>query len=615
MENSKLSRRALFGNILSKLRKSSNTIDPLFEKYSRKIFKGRRSSSIIFKDSVAVEQRVVAVEERVNPVTSGLAPYTGAWTTTEALHLVKRTGFGFKKSQVDALTNLSFTNAVNAVLNVNMAAPAPPINYYENQEADEGGIAYGADWTNNAIDHYWMGNGTNNNRGEGLKRWQFNLAVNQDVTIKEKMVLFWYHFIPIDFDAIEYSEKDYALTNSARICYRYMKMFRDNPVGNFKTLIRTMATQPAMMFYLNNEANTNTAPDENFAREIMELFTLGKDSAATYTQADVIQAAKVLTGWRVQNLNTPNEATVFVPALHSTGNKQFSAFFNNQIITNTGATELDTFIDMIFSKSTIVSQYICRRLYRFFVYYDIDSYIETNVIVPLAQHFVANNWNILPVLDRLFKSQHFFDMANRGVYIKSPFDLVIGTIRSFNLNIMPTQSNNFGAQYNILNFFNDQCYKINQGMGKVNNVAGWTAFYQNPNFHENWINSDSIQRRFYLIDRLFYGFDIDFNGANTRIEIDCIAFAKQYPNNVIANPNLLVSECIKYLLPLDLSLNQRNIIKTQTLLTGQTADYYWTDAWNAYNAAQSNTEFESIVRTRLRALLNTIVQYAEYQLT
>jgi uncharacterized protein (DUF1800 family) len=81
--------------------------------------------------------------------------------------------------------------------------------------------------------------------------------------------------------------------------------------------------------------------------------------------------------------------------------------FNNTVINSAGASELDALIDMIFTKSQVVSEYICRRLYRYFIYYDIDSTIESNIIIPLARTFVANNWEIEPVLNQLFKSQHF----------------------------------------------------------------------------------------------------------------------------------------------------------------------------------------------------------------
>lgn len=612
MGNSILTRRALFTKLLKRLLVNAQEKDPLFEKYSRKIYNGRRYSSLINpkKDQTS---KSGSETERVTNVTSGLAPYTGTWSTSEALHLLRRTGFGFQKKDVDTLLSLSMNQAVDLVLTIDSTPPKPPVNHYNNEKPDENGIPYGADWTNDAFSTNSIGNDTNANRTLSLSSWSLGLAFNQDITIREKMVLFWYHFIPIDFEFVKQSSNEFSNTNSARICYKYMKMFRDNATGNYKSLIRNMATQPAMMFYLNNQANTKSAPDENFAREVMELFTLGKEEASQYTEADVIQAAKVLTGWRVQNLNTINEATNFVDKLHDTSTKKFSSFFNNNAIANTGAGELDLFIDMIFSKSKVVSEYICRRLYRFFVYYDIDANIEANVIVPLAQHFVANNWNILPVLDKLFKSEHFFDMANRGVYIKSPLDVIVGTMRTFNLNYNVADATNYEAQYDLWNTFNYAMYDMQQAMGSIPNVAGWQAFYQKPSFHEYWINSNSIQRRYGLIEYFFYGFDIEKNGLTTRIEVDVIAFVKQFPNATCEDPNALVTECINYLLPIDFSLSAKNAIKTQTLLTGQDSDYYWSSAWRSYNNNPTDMNLQ-IVKTRIRSLLLTIVEFAEYQL-
>jgi uncharacterized protein (DUF1800 family) len=612
MGNNTLSRRALFTKILKRLLINAQEKDPLFEKYSRKIYNGRRYSSLT-NPKKSLTEKTGSVTERITNVTSGLATYSGIWSTSEALHLLKRTGYGFKKTDVDTVLSLGISQAVNLILTVGNTPPSPPINYYENENPDENGLPYGADWTNDAFATNDIGSDTNGNRTSGLSSWSLGLAFNQDITIREKMTLFWYHFIPVDFEFIKQSSNEFCNTNSARICYKYMKMFRDNATGNYKSLIRNMATQPAMMFYLNNQANTKSAPDENFAREVMELFTLGKDEDSQYTEDDVIQAAKVLTGWRVQNLNTLNEATNFVDNLHDTSTKKFSSFFNNTVIPNIGAGELDLFIDMIFSKSKVVSEYICRRLYRFFVYYDIDDNIEANVIVPLAQHFVANNWEILPVLDKLFKSEHFFDMANRGVYIKSPLDVIVGTMRTFNVNYNVEVPTDYEAQYHLWNQFNYAMYDMQQSIGAIPNVAGWQAFYQKPSFHEYWINSNSIQRRYALIEYLFYGFDLEKNGITTRIEVDVIAFVKQFPNAICEDPNLLVNECIQYLVPIDFSLNAKNAIKTQTLLTGQASDGYWTGAWKNYQS-NPNEMTESIVKIRIRSLLLTIVEFAEYQL-
>ena len=610
----KITRRDLFTSILGKI-KTQDIKDPLFEKYSRKVFKAR----VYQKNLETSSETNKGSDEfnRVTPVTSGLAPYTGSWTTVEALHLLRRTGFGYKKTDVDTLTAMNFDTAVNTVLTIDLTPPAPPVNAYQNSFADQNNLPYGQTWVDNPfpLNDYDSGGDTNNARIDMLRYWNLGNNLNQNLSIKEKMNLFWYHFIPIDYEIVRNGNGQYVSTNSARLCYSYLKMFSDNPAGNFKTLIRTMATHPAMMLYLNNQSNSNSSPDENFAREVMELFTLGKDPLSQYTEADVIQAAKVLSGWRLLNANSITPTTTFVPSLHNTSSKQFSSFFNNTIISNTGATELDTFIDMIFSKTKVVSEYICRRLYRFFVYYDIDATTETNIITPLALTFVANNWNIAPVLNQLFKSQHFFDMANRGVYIKSPYDLVLGTLRIFNLNYNVSDQTNFDAQYNVWKYFNNVTLRgLDQSQGIIPNVSGWPAFYQNPSFHEYWINSSTTQKRFSFLDRVFNGFNLTNNGLTTRIEVNLIGFVQQFPNATIENPDLLVDACLKYLLPIDLSTTQKNNLKVQTLLSGQITNYYWSDAWINYVNNPTNTTYTNTVKTRLKALLVTITQFAEYQL-
>ncbi len=620
MGTSALSRRDFFRTLTVK--PNPGPEDPLFEKYSRKTLGPRVYSNefVNFFTQGAESQGPAESSLRVGNVTSTLVPYAGTWTEREAIHLIRRTTFGFKKADVTALAAMTVSDAVNSMLAIDTTPPAPPVNWYNNLAVDAGGIAYGADVTNHAFATSTAeGQTSNHYRMDGLRRWMTGLATGQTNTIREKMHWFWYHFIPIDFESIFQSSNSYINVNSARIFYQYMKLFRDNALGNFKTLIRNVATQPAMMFYLNNQANSATAPDENFARELMELFTLGKEPLSQYTQDDVVAAAKVLTGWRVQNMNTLTASTNFVSSSHKTGPKQFSSFFNNTIINRTivaeGALELDDLLNMIFNKTQVVSEYICRRLYRYFVYYDIDANIETNIITPLAQTLVANGWNIKPVLEQLFKSEHFFDMANRGVYIKSPYDLVIGSLRTFNISANVSDAANYEAQYRVWGWFNDAaCLPMEQQMGSIPNVSGWNAYYQTPAYHEYWINTNTIQKRFTFLQQIFNGITLTYNTLATVIKVDVIAFAQQFANTTIREPNLLVAECIKYLLPVDLSLDQRNAIKQSTLLYGQITDTYWTTAWDNYYNTPANASYKTIVTDRLKNLLYTIVQLAEYQL-
>lgn len=605
------SRRNFFRSFLEEQAPQQPISDPLFEKYARKSLSARHYSEENIAGRMQNEEQAETTQ-RIGNVTSGLAPYTGQWTEWEVLHLIRRTNFGWKKSYVDELLLLDPSSAIDKILQIDTTPPAAPVNWYQNVFADENSLPYGADWTNDAFNGGTIGQTSNSYRVQSVRRWLFGLVLNGDNTIREKMTWFWYHFIPVDFDSVRQSPNAYAGTNSARILYRYMKLLRDNALGNFKTLIRSIAVEPAMMFYLNNQANSASAPDENFARELMELFTLGKDPASQYTQSDVVAAAKVLTGWRVQNLNSTNVSTNFVPSSHSTANKQFSAFFDNMIINYqsgpSGANELDALINMIFKKDQVVAQYICRRLYRYFIYYDIDNNIETNVIAPLAQTFIANNWNILPVLKQLFKSEHFFDVANRGVYIKSPYDLIAGTLNTFNVN---TKGNSIQNQYSIWSYFNDNIgLQIEQQMGTIPNVSGWNAYYQTPSYHEYWINSNSVQKRFKFIQDLFNG----YTQSGTAIKIDCIQFVKQFDLAIVLDPDMLVATCIKYLLPVDLSQSQKDSIKSSSLLGGQISNHYWPDAYDDYLANPTNATKKGVVDTRLKTLLSGICQLAEFQL-
>ncbi len=596
------SRRDLFRKFIIK---KTEDIDPLFEKYKRKDYNGRHYEPATKKDTTA----------RVGTITSGIDPYTGTWSTQQAIQLLRRTQFGYTKANVDAIVAMGMDTAVSALLTITSPAPSPPVNYYQNLQADENSLAYGADWTQDVFTTTAIGQSTNIYRINALTFWNLGLGLNQDLNIREKMTWFWYHFMPIDFASVRASQHSYCNNNSARISYDYIQNFRTNALGNFRSLIRNIATQPAMMYYLSNQDNTNTAPDENFAREVMELFTLGKDPLSQYTQDDVVAAAKVLTGWKVNNLNAYPTSASYINSRHDTTTKIFSSFFNNATIANQGSTEIDAFFDLIFTKTQVVSEYICRRLYRYFVYYDIDANIEANVITPLAQFFVASNWEIAPVLDKLFKSQHFYDMANVGVYIKSPFDLVIGSLRQFNLSANITDATNYQAQYNLWGTLtNNYLQTTSQVMGSVPNVSGWSAFYQNPNFHEYWINSNTIQKRSLFIDTIFNGSTFSNNGYTTILQVDVIAWVQQFPDATISDPDALVQACVDYLLPIDLSATVKSTLKTQDLLSNQTTNGYWTTAWQNYTSDPTNATYLSTVKTRLKGLLQTITQLAEYQL-
>ena len=190
-----------------------------------------------------------------------------------------------------------------------------------------------------------------------------------------------------------------------------------------------------------------------------------------------------------------------------------------------------------------------------------------------------------------------------------------GTVRTFNVNTTVSDPANYEAQYRVWSNFNDNiCLNMEQQAGTIPNVSGWNPFYQTPSFHQYWINTNTIQKRFKFLQDLFNGYNLTYNGLTTNIKVDVIAFVQLFGNTICADPNQLVATCIKYLIPVDLSTGQQASIKLNTLLSGQTTDSYWTTAWNNYIGAPTNTTFVNTVTTRLKSLLTTIVQLAEYQL-
>lgn len=363
-----------------------------------------------------------------------------------------------------------------------------------------------------------------------------------------------------------------------------------------------------MLRYLNGYLNVASAPDENYARELMELFTLGKGPGSQYTENDVKEAAKILTGWQI-NGNT--YTAVFTSNRHSSVNKTFSSFFNNTVITGrTGASagqlELTDLLNMIFATQE-AAKYIVRRFYRFFVYYAIDSNTEANVITPLADIFRSNNYDIKPVLSALFKSEHFFDVLNQNCYIKSPADHIIGSLREMN-TVFPVLTD-WDTNYGMWNFFYSSMANTGLTLHDPPNVSGLPAYYQEPLFHEIWINSDSLPKRNQFTDTMSNN---GFTRNNIRVVFNFVTYVQQFSNP--GNPNDLIDDALKFIFRNQLSYESKKTIKTQILLSNQQWDYYWTNAWAAYISNPTTANF-NIVNNRLKSLFQYFFNLAEYQLS
>jgi len=524
--------------------------------------------------------------------TSGIEQYNGPWTRKQVVHLLKRTMFGAKKPDIDFFMTRTLTQAVDILISPLVVQPDPPLNNYT--------AAYGVTDPDVPSGQIWVNANFGDveyNRGLSLNNWWHSLMFSQNQSIVEKMTLFFHNLLVTSYEAVE----------KARWLYVNIKTYRENCLGNYKTLVRKATLDPQMLRYLNGHYNTKNSPDENYARELQELFTLGV--GAGYTETDVQEAAKVLTGFRT--IASPvSDVYTFDASKHHTGNKTFSAFYNNRIINGTnneaGALgELDQLLDMIFEREE-TAKFICREVYRFFVHYNIDSTIENNVITPLANVFRSNNYEIAPMLKTLFKSQHFFDVLANGGMIKSPVDFLVGMCREFNMTLPP--ASNVAQFYEVFNKIRTESILQDQEITNPPNVAGWNAYYQAPAYHRIWISANTLQKRNKFSDKMVGN---GYSVQGFTMKFDLLTFTESLSNP--SNPNTLIQDVIDLMLREDLSSATKAFLK-DFLLTGQTNDDYWTTAWNNYISAPTNPSYQNIVKTRLTNLYKYIMNMPEYQL-
>lgn len=528
---------------------------------------------------------------------SGLTAYAGPWEIPQITHLLKRTMFGAKKKDLDTFKTLTAFQAVDRLL---IAAPKPdaPKNYYNDSKVVDPEVPFGETWINASYNNDYEGRRINS-----LKSWLINNFINQEVSLSEKMLLFWHSLLVTESWGIFI----------AKTSYQYFELLRDHSFGNFKSLIKEITIAPAMLIYLNGTRNQKEAPDENYARELQELFCIGKGPNSGYTEGDVQSAARVLTGWR-HRWNQVNGVgpveSYFDKNRHDTDDKPFSEFYGNRLIEGKegvqGAEELDELLDMIFDNQE-TALYLSRRLYQFFVYSEIDSLAEQNVIQPMAEILRSNNYEILPVLDKLLKSEHFFDVMNHGAFIKSPLDHLVGLWRVLEVESPDPEDPVLKDKIARSMIWN----MANKGLeiGDPPSVSGWPAYYQAPQFDKAWITTDTISSRATTGDSLVYwGFWVD---RDIQIPADLVKFTTTLSKP--EDPNQLIYDTIALFLGIELGPTEVEELKS-ILLSGEREDYYWTNAWDDYTREPGNMEFHLTVENRLKSFYQRLFQRGEFQL-
>ena len=349
--------------------------------------------------------------------------------------------------------------------------------------------------------------------------WVKNMASGESM-LREKMTLFWHgHFA--------------CRLRQPLLVQVQNNVIRENALGKFSDLLLAISKDPGMLQFLNNQQNKRDSPNENFAREVMELFTLGRGN---YTEKDIKEAARAFTGWGAN----PKGEFVFRTNQHDDGEKTFQS--------KTGNLKGEDILNIILQNPK-TSTFICTKIYRYFV----NEIVDYQIIEQMTKLFRSTDYDIKDLMEYIFKSDWFYKQENIGTRIKSPVELLVGLQRNFGIQFERKQPVLF----------------IQKSLGQIlfypPNVAGWSG-------GKNWIDSSTLMTRMKLPELIFKDSEITFNpkdegDVNTenlskkikqmQTNIDWSAFQNNFPTQ---DPQELLNKLDAYLLSRPLSAQQKSII-------------------------------------------------------
>lgn len=464
---------------------------------------------------------------------AGLEPYLPSpenpWDEQAAGHLLRRTLFGPRPAEIQYALSKTPGDIVDELL-ADKPFPDPPGDWagqppFPRPVSQEQRRQYRA----------WMNE---------LREWWYALMIGQEFSIREKLTLFWHdHFAT---EAVKVKIPQYM--------YIQNDTLRRGGLGSVRDLVKAISRDPAMLIYLDGIRNRAGNPNENYAREVMELFTIG---VGNYTQQDVAEAARAFTGWVIEGLESR-----LVLRRHDDGIKTF--------LGRSGNFDGDDIVDILFEQSQ-TAVFLCRKLYRHFVYEQADEAI----VQELAQVMRDNDYQVRPVLATLLKSTHFFQRSLMGARYKDPMDFLAGTLRMLDWP---------GFDGNLPRLFRRLAEQLQMSVLDPPNVAGWPGY-------RSWISTTTLPLRNFFTDRIV-------DGRRLPYKVDTVAYARSF-----AEPNdaeKLITDMATHLLPLPVTDKQKEML-LETLLQGAALYDWYVDDPSAPG--------------RLERTLKTILRMAEFQLS
>lgn len=510
--------------------------------------------------------------------------------TQRAAHLLRRATFGASKAQIDELANSTPQQAVDLLFNTELPDPTPPID-----------TATGEEWISGKTD----ANSGEDELQEFFKRWLVGqyIAVGQDDTVKlpyearEKITFFYHTYFTTMQSKVDDSRALYFQSALFRL-FALDKLDLDREVINedtglpepatlmlnIKELTKRICVDNAMLIFLDGRDNVAGSPNENYARELLELYSIGRGLEGSipetdedgdyfhFTEQDVRAGANVLTGWDVDDsFENIDELTGLPYGVVKGGNiatahetnaalKEFSLRLDGVTITadeelldNDRPTEaslldeIDQFIELIYSKEE-TAKHLCRKLYRYYVYYEITPELDNTVIADMATTLMNNDYKVQYVLEELFQSTHFYEALGGveddkfGGIIKSPLDLALGTVQFFQLPI-PNPEVNLEGYYNAIGQILDDTESMGMNFYEPFEVAGYNAYHQFPIYNRNWISTNYLTQRYNFIRNLL-------ELSEERFSVDIYFFVSTTFTSEAGDAKQFIIDIAPYLFPL-----------------------------------------------------------------
>ncbi len=511
-------------------------------------------------------------------VLAGLETRTEPLDSKAAYHLLRRFTFGPPKDLVDQLTGKTPSEAVDMLLGDGSENPPTPPDWYD-MKALQNPLKAGNPTLKGEIEAELK------SKYRDFCGWWLGQMRNEQLPAVEKMTLFW-----STVWTIEFTYDTLALIPPV-LCYRNNRTLRTDRINNYKTLAEDITLDGAMLMYQSLYYSTKDVPNENYMREFMELFTMGTgnifvEDSPNYTEGDIREGSRVLTGWRV-NVYDPltgpglDYDVYFDPAVHDIGSKEF---MSNTIPArnedkNTPELvreeEIKGIINIMFSeRADSIANFVANKIYMYFVYSNAGGG-DISIIQDLAAELKNNDFEIKPVIKKLLTSMHFYDDANVGIQIKTPPEFMIGLEKQLGTNL-GSRSNEVTA-----------VFSLEQVLYDPPNVGSWDGYRQ-------WISTQTFPLR--------HKYAGDLLAKLTDGQI--VTLAKKFTG--YDNASTLSKALIEYFFPVVFGQERENEYMDILLAGAGTTESGWPDVIN-----NSDT---SAAAKGLRAIITAFFKAPDFQL-